>query len=86
MDPKGNKNLIACRLEFECTNNTTEYEALIQGLNKAIDLGVRKIQIFGDSEIIIKQVKNQIHYLSAHLLNYRDKVRELLKSFDEFFY
>ena len=27
-DPKGNKNLIACRLEFECTNNTAEYEAL----------------------------------------------------------
>ena len=83
-DPKGDKNLIACRLEFECTNNTAEYEALIHGLNKAIELGVRKIHIFGDSEIIVKQVKNYIHCVSAHLLNYRDKVRELLKSFDEF--
>jgi len=49
MDPEGNKHLEACRLEFECTNNTSEYEALIHGLEKAIDLGVRKIQIFGDS-------------------------------------
>ena len=54
MDPEGNKNLVACRLEFECTNNTTEYEALIHGLEKAIDHGVRKIQIFGDSEIVVR--------------------------------
>jgi ribonuclease HI len=36
-DPSGNKTLIACRLEFDCTNNVAEYEALIQGLRKAID-------------------------------------------------
>jgi hypothetical protein len=27
IDPAGNKTLLACRLEFECTNNTAEYEA-----------------------------------------------------------
>lgn len=84
-DPEGNNNLIACRPEFECTNNTTEYEVLIHGLEKAIDLGLRKIQIFGDSEIVIRQVKNQVHCVSAHLLNYHDKVCEQLKLFDEFF-
>jgi len=83
-DPEGNKNLVACRLEFECTNNTTEYEALIQGLEKAIDLRVRKIKFFGDSKMVVRQVKNQIHYVSTHLLNYRNKVREQLKMFDEF--
>jgi len=36
------------------TNNTTKYEALIQGLEKAIDLRVRKIQIFDDSEIVVR--------------------------------
>lgn len=30
-DPMKNKTLITCRLEFECTNNLDEYEALIQG-------------------------------------------------------
>ena len=29
IDPKGNKTFIACQLEFECTNNTTEYESLL---------------------------------------------------------
>jgi hypothetical protein len=28
-DPTGNKTFIACRLDFECTNNTAEYEALL---------------------------------------------------------
>jgi ribonuclease HI len=33
---KGKHNFLSCRLEFHCKNNTTEYEALVQGLN---DLG-----------------------------------------------
>ena len=56
IDPKKNKTLIACRLEFECTNNVAEYEALIQGLKKAIDLGVKDLKVYGDFEIIVKQV------------------------------
>ena len=35
IDPRKNKHFISCRLEFECKNNTTEYEALVQGLKKA---------------------------------------------------
>jgi ribonuclease HI len=29
IDPKGNKTFISCRLEFNCTNNIAEYEALL---------------------------------------------------------
>jgi hypothetical protein len=35
-DPKGNKHMIACILEFQCTNNIVEYEALIQGLKNPL--------------------------------------------------
>ena len=45
IDPAGNKTLLACRLEFECTNNTTEYEALLQGLKKALDMHIQ-IQLY----------------------------------------
>jgi len=64
----------SCRLEFECTNNTIEYEALIQGLYKAIDLKVQYLKVFGDSKIIIKQVRNTIHCLSTHLKHYQSLV------------
>ena len=29
IDPKGIKTMIACRLEFECTNNVNDYESLV---------------------------------------------------------
>ncbi len=75
---------MACILEFECTNNaTTEYKELVHVIEKEINLGVREIQIFGDSEIVVWQVKNQIHYFSMHLLNYRNKVHKLFKLVDE---
>ena len=44
-----NKTSIAYRLEFECTNNTAEYEALLKGLKKALDMDVRNLMVFGDS-------------------------------------
>ena len=67
IDPEKNKHFLSCRLEFECTNNTAEYEALVQGLRKAIELKVKNLKVYGDSEIIVKQIRNQIHCISPHL-------------------
>jgi hypothetical protein len=53
-DPNGKKNLIACRLDFQCTNDNVEYESLIQGLKQAMDMKVRKIKVFCDSKIVIR--------------------------------
>jgi hypothetical protein len=83
-DPNGKNNLIACRLEFQCTNNTVEYEALLQGLKREVDMKERKIKVFGDSEIVIRQVRNTIHFLSSHLKHYQQEVWELIKKFECF--
>lgn len=55
-DPQGNKTLIACLLEFQCTNDTIEYNALVQGLKTVVDLNVRFLKVFGNLEIILKEV------------------------------
>jgi len=65
--PKVINILITCRLQFPCTNNTTKYEALVQGLRKVVYLKEEKIKVFGDFKIIVRQVKNNIHCLSSHL-------------------
>ena len=57
IDPKKNKHFLSCRLEFECTNNTPEYEALVQGLRKAIELKVENLKVYGDFKIIVKQIR-----------------------------
>ena len=84
VSPQGEKTMLSCRLEFEFTNNTAEYEALVQGLYKAIDLKVRYIKVFGDSEIIFKQVRNAIHCLSSHLKHYQLLVQDLTSHFSAF--
>jgi ribonuclease HI len=84
IDPKGKQNFMSCRLEFECTNNTVEYEALVQGIKKSIDLNVKKLKVFGDSEIIIRQVRNTIHCNSPHLRNYQQEVHRLIEHFEAF--
>ena len=73
--------MLSCRLEFECTNNTAEYEALVQGLYKEIGLKVQYLKVFGDSEIVIKQVRNSVHCLSGHLKHYQSLVQELISQF-----
>ena len=41
IDSEKNKHFLSYRLEFESMNNTVEYEALFQGLRKAIELNVK---------------------------------------------
>ena len=54
INPHGNKTMITCHLEFECMNNVAKYEALVQGLKKALDLNIKCIEVFGDSQIVIR--------------------------------
>jgi ribonuclease HI len=84
IDPTGNKTLLACRLEFECTNNIAEYEALLQGLRKALDMHIQNLIVFGDSEIVVRQVRNYIHCLTPHLKCYQTEVWSLINKFSAF--
>ena len=46
------------KLVFECTNNVAEYEVLLFGLHALKDLGATRVQIFGDSELVVNQVND----------------------------
>ena len=52
------------KLVFECTNNVAEYEALLLGLHALKDLGAKRVQIFGDSELVVNQVNDS--YQTRH--------------------
>ena len=41
------------RLNFPATNNATEYEACTMGLQAALGLGVKELEVYGDSTLII---------------------------------
>jgi ribonuclease HI len=44
------------RLHFPASNNIAEYEALVMGLRIAVGLGVRHLDVRGDSQLMIDQV------------------------------
>ena len=84
IDPEKNKHFLSCRLEFECTNNTIEYEALVQGLKKVVELNVKKIKVFDDSEIVVRKFRDTIYCLYPHLKGYQDEVWNLIAHLNTF--
>jgi len=69
----------AFRLNFKCTNNMAEYEALILGLQMVRKLGAKRVSIWGDSELIIKQIKGEYSLNNPKLSQYREIVLDLIK-------
>jgi len=47
------------RLCFDCTNNITEYEACAMGIRAAIEYNARHLYVYGDSALVIYQVKGE---------------------------
>ena len=57
-----------------------EYEGLLAGLNITADLGIRKLIVRGDSQLVVKQVNKD--YQSLLMEAYVDEVRKLEERFD----
>jgi ribonuclease HI len=56
VSPLGVRLRYMVRLLFLASNNVVEYEALINGLRISIKLGVRRLDVWGDSQLVIGQV------------------------------
>jgi hypothetical protein len=59
ISPNKKQYLISVKLYFECTNNTTEYKACILDLEAALELKIRKIDVYSDLMLIIYQIKGE---------------------------
>lgn len=64
------------------TNNVAEYQALITALEQARQLGARKIQIRGDSELIIKQMRGEYRVKHPDLQPLYQQAQELVRRFE----
>ena len=58
------------RIHFPSSNNVAEYEALINGLRTAIELGIRCLDIRGDSQLIVDQVMKESSYHNTKMATY----------------
>src|SRR3954453_6137403 len=63
------------------TNNVAEYTALIKALEKAQHLGLHRLHIHSDSELVVKQVKGEYKIKNDDLKWLADEARKLMKEF-----
>jgi ribonuclease HI len=72
----------AIHLNFRATNNIAKYEGLPSGLRAAVALGVKRLIVKGDSELVANQVHKDYKCSNPELAKYLTDVRKLERKFD----
>ncbi|XP_040966947.1 uncharacterized protein [Gossypium hirsutum] len=78
----GDHYSFTCKLDFDSTNNMAEYEACIMGIQAARERKIRTLEVYGDSALVIYQLRGEWETRDPKLINYRKVVLELLEEFD----
>jgi ribonuclease HI len=82
--PSKVRTCYAARLEFSCTNNIAEYEALLLGLRKLKAMGIRRAILKTDSQVICGHIDKSSKARDPKLEKYLHTVRRLKASFEGF--
>jgi ribonuclease HI len=81
ISPRGEMFEFAIPIQPTVTNNQAEYEALLRGLQYLKEAKAISVEIYGDSELVIKQLNGQYECRNDILRNYYEECKEILKSF-----
>jgi ribonuclease HI len=82
--PSNVRTCYAIKLDFSCTNNIAEYEALLLGLRKLKAMGIRRAILKTDSQVISGHADKSSKARDLKLEKYLDAVRRLEASFKGF--
>ena len=82
--PSGVQMRYAARLEFQCTNNIAEYEAILLELRKARAMGIQSLIIKIDSQVVAGHIEKDYKARDLELAKYLQFLREQEKYFEGF--
>ncbi len=68
------------------TNNVAEYNGLLLGLSEAVTKCIKNIVVYGDSMLVIQQMKGKFKVKSTNLIDYYNKIKELETKFENIEY
>jgi hypothetical protein len=77
ISPLGVRMEYLVRLHFPTSNNAAEYEALINGLRIAVELGIKRLEIRGDSELVVDQVMKDKNCVDPKMAAHCQAVRDM---------
>src|SRR5204863_4744444 len=75
----------AFSLTEPCTNNVAEYNTLLIGLQLVHQLGVKNLQAYGDSELVINQLRGEYEVRSDDLIPYFNSTLQMAEQFKGFY-
>jgi ribonuclease HI len=84
VSPRGAIFEQSIRLEYFCTNNHVEYEAILLGLQILSSMGIKYVEAFGDSLLVVQQVASVFQCFDGSLNAYLDKCLKIIALFDDF--
>jgi ribonuclease HI len=65
------------------SNNVAEYTALVEGLSLAAELGVKKLHVYSDSELLVKQMNGEYKVKNEDLRELYEEACRLKKQFEK---
>jgi ribonuclease HI len=66
---------------YPCTNNQAEYTALLYGMRGAYNLGIRNLEVKGDSELVILQMRGEYRVNSHSIMDLYDSCVDMKNKF-----
>lgn len=67
----------------DSTNNVAEYTGLILGLKRAKAMGIKELEVFSDSELLVRQIAGDYAVKAEHLKPLHEEAQLLLKAFPD---
>ena len=83
ISPEGNHYPFTAKLSFECTNNVTEYEACVLGLQVVIEKKIKSLNVYGDSTLVICQLNSEWKMRDFKLVPYQEFIKKLIEQFED---
>ena len=82
ISPTGERLSYVLWIHFSASHNVAEYEALLHGQRIDVSLGIKRLIVRGDSQLVVNQVMKDWSCLDDNMAAYRQEVRKLEDKFD----
>ncbi|GKU96286.1 hypothetical protein SLEP1_g9534 [Rubroshorea leprosula] len=80
--PKNEVIPFSFTLREQCSNNVAEYQALIAGLEMALEMQIYQLNVYGDSSLVVNQLIKEFDVRKQELVPYFQYASQLLEKFD----
>ena len=80
--PTGDTVQFVLQILYTDSNNAAEYEALLHGLRMGVSMGMQRLEVRGDSNLVISQINGDFDAKDPKMVAYRNVVLKMSARFE----